>query len=93
MTEPNWAMLARPRRPAPDPDDQKWATLHLRLFSTPDGKEWLEAMRAILFDSPQRDDISESKLRHLEAQRQMLRDIERLMAKGLANLERKSQAG
>lgn len=84
MTEPHWGMLERRTKREPPADLRAWQLLHLRVFGSPDGKEWLERMRALLYDQQQRDDIPESKLRSLEAQRNMLRDIERLTALGEA---------
>jgi hypothetical protein len=89
MTEKHWGMLER--RPTRDPaalaDDRDWRLLHLRMFASPAGKEWLERMWARKCGAPVAENVSNEALRWNEAQRQMLRDIERLTAQAMAETE------
>lgn len=89
MTERHWGMLER--RPTRDPaalaDDRDWRLLHLRLFASPDGREWLARMWERKAGVDVGVNVPADTLRWNEAQRQLLRDIERLTAQALAESE------
>lgn len=91
MTEKHWGMLTRDGRsirPQEEiDDDRNFRLLHMRVFGSPDGKEWLARMwerKAGLDVNP---NATNETLRWNEAQRQMLRDIDRLTAQAMAETE------
>jgi hypothetical protein len=59
-----------------------FAITHARLFSCPDGTAWLGQMRARLFGTTIDPEISNERLRFMEGQRQMIRDIDRQIELG-----------
>jgi hypothetical protein len=67
-----------------------WIKLNARLFSSADGQRWLARVRQDKFGRSLAPTISEAELRHLEGQRQMIRDIDTLVAKGLDALKKAS---
>lgn len=81
---PNWSEF-RAREPrVTDEVAESFALLHARLFTTTDGREWLARMREAKFGASLDPNISESALRHMEGQRQLIRDIDRLTEHGLS---------
>jgi hypothetical protein len=64
-----------------------FAIVHARLFSSPDGRAWLERMRNQLFGVSISPDISNEHLRFLEGQRQLIRNIDREIALGDAQIK------
>jgi hypothetical protein len=89
-----WDEFAARRGAVPSaPEDDTLADLCARLFSTIDGREFLRRQRELKFGASIDPNIPEAHLRHLEGQRQMLRDIDRLVSEGLERRERKRIAG
>jgi hypothetical protein len=89
---PPWSYFDN-RRKAPEPTaENELDELCARLFTTPDGKDWLELMWADKFDRSLDPEISEARLRHLEGQRDMLRDLMRRRERGLRSLQQKKAA-
>lgn len=70
-----------------DKEVDDFAIVHARLFSSPDGKTWLERMRAELFGAPIGPETSNKRLRFLEGQRELLRNIDRQIAAGDAQIK------
>jgi hypothetical protein len=60
-------------------DGDSDALLTHRVFSSRDGQLWLKRQRELKFETSIDPNASVAALRHLEGQRQLLRDIERLM--------------
>jgi hypothetical protein len=78
-----------------DIDEQRaelddWVKLNARLFSSADGQRWLAQVRQDKFGRSLSPAIPEAELRHLEGQRQMIRDIDTLVAKGMDALKKAS---
>lgn len=89
--KPNWTeFTARYLSPQHGDDAESWATLHTQLFGSGLGKRWLDRQRAEKFGRSLPADVAESTLRYLEGQRQMLRDIDRLVTEGRDQLAAKN---
>ncbi len=65
-------------------DDRSYDELTLRLFTTPDGKEWLQRTLQARLMQPQ---VSGSDF--MEGRREELREITRVMARARAAIEKK----
>lgn len=88
----SWAEFDKRRQGEPPaPVDSDESILHARLFGSRDGQDWLALMRADKFGRSLDPNISNEALRHLEGQRQMLRDIDRATAAGMEQLKRNRQ--
>lgn len=85
MTDgPSWNDLhQRSESPKASPESADFKALSARLFSTNDGKEWLQRMCAMKFGAFAGEEISNDVLRFREGQRQLLREIQRAAAEGL----------
>lgn len=92
---PGWDELENrtptPRTPPVTLDGEDFSKLTLRLFGSRDGAVWFNHMTALKFNVMIAADISNERLRFLEGQRQLLREIQALMdsARALAAKERK----
>lgn len=88
-----WDDLERRRRHERAPpvtlDGEDFAKLTLRIFGSRDGAVWFNHMTALKFNVSVAPDVPEARLRFLEGQRQLLRDIQALMdsARALAAKE------
>lgn len=88
-----WDELEQRRRPERGPpvtlDGEDFAKLTLRLFGSRDGAVWFNHMTALKFNASVSPEISDARLRFMEGQRQLLREIQALMdsARALATKE------
>jgi hypothetical protein len=87
---PDWTEFAQRDINQQKTELDDWVKLNARLFSSADGQRWLAQVRQDKFGRSLSPAISEAELRHLEGQRQMIRDIDALVAKGMDALKRAS---
>jgi len=88
---PDWTEFAQRHIDASKAELDDWVKLTARLFSSADGQRWLAHVRQDKFGRTLSPAIPEAELRHLEGQRQMIRDIDALVAKGLDALKKASE--
>jgi hypothetical protein len=86
---PDWTEFSQRHADPTKAELDDWVKLTARLFSSADGQRWLAQVRQDKFGRSLAPAIPEAELRHLEGQRQMIRDIDALVAKGLAALAEK----
>jgi hypothetical protein len=86
---PDWTEFSQRHADPTKAELDDWVKLNARLFSSADGQRWLAQVRQDKFGRSLSPAIPEAELRHLEGQRQMIRDIDALVAKGLAALAEK----
>jgi hypothetical protein len=67
----------------PEPREDAFADLCARLFTTPDGKDFLKAVRQVTIEVGPHPACPEAVLRDLEGQRRLVRRIEDATARGL----------
>jgi len=87
---PDWTEFAQRDINQQKTELDDWVKLTARLFSSADGQRWLAQVRQDKFGRSLSPAIPEAELRHLEGQRQMIRDIDALVAKGLDALKKAS---
>jgi hypothetical protein len=87
---PDWTEFAQRDINQQKTELDDWVKLNARLFSSADGQRWLAQVRQDKFGRSLSPAIPEAELRHLEGQRQMIRDIDTLVAKGLDALKKAS---
>lgn len=80
---PSWQDLEKHKK-KPLPDADAFCMICARLFSTADGKAFLEIAKTMTVEKVLPDTASESALRTLEGERRFVRKIERAHSEGLS---------